>query len=204
MQPTPTSGHPLRRPSRLVVSMLALALGLLSAGGLPATPALANQPAPNRGTAQFEVRFLEDMIDHHFMAVQMAQLCLQKAVHPELRTLCQNIISSQSAQIQQMQTWLQQWYGISYQPRMKPGDMRMMERMASLSSEQFEIEFMQMMIKHHQGAIREGEQCLRRAYHPELRSLCQNIISAQSAEIQQMEAWLCQWYGICQGRRRTA
>lgn len=30
---------------------------------------------------------------------------------------------------------------------------------------------MQMMIKHHQSAVREGAQCTERAYHDELRTL---------------------------------
>ena len=52
---------------------------------------------------------MEDMIDHHAMAVMMAEMCTMKVVHPELITLCQNIIASQSAEIQMMQTWLQDW-----------------------------------------------------------------------------------------------
>ena len=162
----------------------------------------ASAPAPDRATARFEVDFMENMIDHHTLAIQMAQICVQKAIHPELRQMCQTIIETQSQERQQMQTWLQRWYGVGYQPQLKPGDQRMLERLAALSGAQFETEFMQMMIKHHQTAIREAEGCLRRAYHPELRHLCQNIITTQSAEIKQMQAWLCQWYDICQGRRR--
>ena len=62
---------------------------------------------------------------------------------------------------------------------------------------EFEIDFMQTMIKHHRQAIKEAETCLDKAYHPKLLSLCQNIIETQSAEIQQMQTWLCEWYGIC-------
>ena len=58
--------------------------------------------------------------------------------------------------------------------------------------------FMEMMIKHHSKAVKEAEQCLERAEHSEMRSLCQNIITTQTAEIQQLETWLCQWYGECQ------
>ncbi len=74
----------------------------------------------------------------------------------------------------------------------------MIERLASLSGAEFEIAFMEMMIEHHEAAIREAEECLRRAYHRQLRRLCENIIETQSAEIEQMQTWLCQWYGICE------
>jgi uncharacterized protein (DUF305 family) len=154
-------------------------------------------PAPDRATAKFEIDFMTGMIDHHAMAIEMANLCLQKAIHEELRSLCQNIIAAQQQEIAQMQSWLSSWYGISYSPQMKPGDMRMMERLASLSGAEFEIEFMQMMIKHHLKAIREASKCVERAFHPELRGLCENIITTQAAEIEQMRTWLCQWYGVC-------
>ena len=172
-----------------------LALGATTVTSLAQTQ--ESGPAPDKATAKFEIDFMKGMIDHHAMAVQMANICLQKAIHPELRSLCQNIIAAQQQEIAEMQTWLSSWYGITYSPQMKPGDMRMMERLASLSGAEFEIEFMQMMIKHHLKAIKEASKCVERVYHEELRELCENIITTQAAEIEQMRNWLCQWYGIC-------
>jgi uncharacterized protein (DUF305 family) len=162
---------------------------------------IASAPASRPSTTNFEIKFMTDMIDHHHMAVMMAEMCITKAVHSELRALCERIRAAQMAEIEQMQTWLQQWYGISYEPVMRPGDQNMMGRLASLSGAEFEIAFMEMMIKHHEKAIKEGRHCLDKAEHAELRSLCENIIRTQSAEIAQMQTWLCQWYGEC---RRSA
>ena len=67
-----------------------------------ATPVFADAPAPDKQTAKYEIKFMENMIDHHAMAVMMAQMCTMKAIHSELLTLCQNIITSQSAEIQMM------------------------------------------------------------------------------------------------------
>jgi uncharacterized protein (DUF305 family) len=158
---------------------------------------IASAPAPSPSTSNFEIKFMTDMIDHHHMAVMMAEMCIAKAIHPELRSLCENIRAAQMAEIEEMQGWLQDWYGITYEPVMKPGDERMMERLASLTGAEFEIAFMEMMIKHHEKAIKEGRHCLDKAYHTELRELCENIIRTQSAEIAQMQTWLCQWYGEC-------
>ena len=154
-------------------------------------------PAPNRATARYEIDFMQDMIDHHAMAIMMSEMCMEKAVHEEFRTLCQNIITAQQQEITEMQSWLTEWYGISYSPQMNPGDMRMMEKMAAMSGAEFEIEFMEMMIKHHLKAIREASKCVDRVFHQELRELCENIITSQAAEIEQMRTWLCQWYGVC-------
>ena len=158
-------------------------------------PILADGPAPKPAQAHYEVKFLTDMIDHHAMAVMMAESCLEKAVHPEVRGMCEQIIAAQSQEIKNMQAWLQSWYGINYEPDVKMTGQ--MKRLMSMSGEMFEIEFMQMMIQHHAKAIKEGEQCLDKAYHAELKQLCHDIIVSQRSEIRQMQAWLCQWYGIC-------
>jgi uncharacterized protein (DUF305 family) len=158
---------------------------------------IASAPAPSRSATNFEIKFMTDMIDHHHMAVMMAEVCIAKAIHPELRSLCENIRTAQMAEIEEMQAWLQDWYRITYEPVMKPGDEKMMERLASLSGADFEIAFLEMMIKHHEKAVKEGRDCLDKAYHRDLRELCENIIRTQSAEIAQMQTWLCQWYGKC-------
>ncbi len=157
----------------------------------------ASQAAPTTLTARYEVRFLEDMIDHHMMAVMTAELCVDRAVHEDLRSLCEQIIATQSQEIEMMQDWLAEWYGVTHQPEMTPGAMKRIERLAALDGAEFEIEFMEMMIRHHGGAIKEAEQCLRRAYHQELVELCEDIIATQQAEIELMQEWLCEWCGLC-------
>lgn len=161
------------------------------------TPAAADQPAPTRAQAQYEVRFMTDMIDHHMMAVEMAEICLSNAVHPELLAMCQDIIAAQTQEIQTMQSWLQDWYGVSYQPQMSPGMQAQMDRLAQLYGSEFEIEFMKMMIRHHWKAVVRASGCLDKAYHSELIEMCGDIVEAQVAEITQMRTWLCQWYGVC-------
>lgn len=198
------------RPSALMAA-LAIAVSACSDPSAPLAPdtsanavtaraasvGTASAPAPSPAQVNYEVRFMTNMIDHHHMAIMVSELCLVKAIHPELLALCEQIIAAQAAEIEQMQGWLAEWYGISHEPQMKPGDMRMMEKLAALSPEEFEIAYMEMMIKHHTKAVKEGEHCLERAYHEELKELCENIIEAQLREIAIMQQWLCEWYGIC-------
>lgn len=56
-----------------------------------------------------------------------------------------------------------------------------------------ELEFMDKMIEHHQAAIDMVRQYMGRFVHSELKQLGQNIITAQSAEIKQMQGWQSQW-----------
>ena len=180
---TPTTARPLT---------MALVLLLATTGTVA-----AKAPAPDRSAARYEIRFLQGMIDHHMMAVMMGELCLERAVHEELASMCSQIVETQSSEIELMQSWLSSWYGISYEPQMSRQEERHMAEMAQLSGAEFEIHFMEMMIEHHQGAIREASECVERAYHRKLVRLCEQIIAAQAAEIEQMRQWLCEWYGRC-------
>jgi uncharacterized protein (DUF305 family) len=171
---------------------------LLAAAMLPAIThqAGAAAPAPDQQTSKYEVRFITAMIDHHSMAVMMAELCESRAAQPDLRSLCTSIVTSQSEEIETMQAWLQDWYGLTYAPEMKPGMERKIDGLSELSGAAFDIEFMQMMIRHHAKAVQEGAMCLDRAYHAELEALCANIVETQSAEIALMQSRLCSWYQI--------
>jgi uncharacterized protein (DUF305 family) len=161
------------------------------------TSVQASGPAPTRDQQQFEIRFLTEMIDHHAMAVMMADLCLERATHPELRQLCHNIKEAQTEEIVTMQTWLEDWYGIEHQPDMTPGAQNRMQKLAALSGAEFEIEFLKEMIQHHWLAVVRARQCQDRAYHPELIEMCEDIETKQLAEIELMGSWLCEWYGLC-------
>jgi uncharacterized protein (DUF305 family) len=161
----------------------------------------AAEPAPTASQRNYEIRFLTEMIDHHAMAVMMAELCLERAVHEELRATCEEIRETQMEEIATMQTWLADWYGLEHEPEMTAGMQKQLEKLAALSGAEFEIEFMETMIKHHRKAVVRARQCQDRAYHEELIAMCEQIETTQVAEIQQMSDWLCEWYDICRGPR---
>jgi len=60
----------------------------------------------------YDQRFLVAMISHHQGAIHMAQDALEKAEHPELKTLAEAIIAAQQAEITQMSGWLEDWFGV--------------------------------------------------------------------------------------------
>lgn len=157
-------------------------------------------PATAQGgnaSARFEIRFLTNMIDHHHMAVMMAELCEARVVHPQLEELCDSIMAAQSPEIVEMQARLEAWYGITYTPQMSRKEMREMAKLEALSGPHFEVHIMLMMIEYHEKAIREAKRCERRVSHDELLTMCESIIATQSQEIAEMQEWLCEWYTIC-------
>lgn len=58
----------------------------------------------------FDQEFIRQMIPHHQMAVMMAQMVLNTGTKPEIQELAQTIITTQTAEINQMQQWNQEWF----------------------------------------------------------------------------------------------
>lgn len=58
----------------------------------------------------------------------------------------------------------------------------------------FDREFIQQMVPHHQMAVMMSSMVLNSAEHPEIRNLAKSIVNSQSAEIQQMQQWYQTWY----------
>jgi uncharacterized protein (DUF305 family) len=163
---------------------------------------LAQTKPSSRGMAQMG-------IPHHQSAVEMANLALSRAKHPELKQLAANIKAAQTQEIKAMQGWYKQWYGVAV-PTVSKGGMgmmgmgrgmpmhsgmmgRQMDLTALKNASNFDRVFMAQMIPHHQMAVMMSSTILN-STHPELRSLAQAIIRSQTAEIQQMQQWSQAWY----------
>jgi uncharacterized protein (DUF305 family) len=175
------------RPTKRL-GIAAIAAVSLLAALLVAAPASATGP---RSTA--ESAFLVDMVGHHAMAVQMAEMAQEKATHSELKSLADEIVRSQTAEIRRMRSWLRRWYGRS----IDPPDMGHHEDMRTLddaSGPVFEVSFMAMMGVHHAQAIERARAVRRRPIHGQVRALTRDIISAQTREIGQLREWLVAWY----------
>jgi uncharacterized protein (DUF305 family) len=53
--------------------------------------------------------------------------------------------------------------------------------------------FLDMMTRHHQGAVKMAQAALKKAKHPELQTLAKNVIEAQKKEIAQIAKWKKEW-----------
>jgi len=150
----------------------------------------AGSPASDESAARFDVRYLQETIGHHQMAIDMAELAVDRAVNDDLRSLAQNIVANQTEERETMQTWLKDWYGFEYEPEMNPGEERMIKEMSIMKGAEFEIDFMQQMTMHHMAGINDAVPCTASAGHVELKELCNDIASTQMREAEQMRQWL--------------
>ncbi|MHB1003517.1 MAG: DUF305 domain-containing protein [Thermoleophilia bacterium] len=151
--------------------------------------------------------FIEQMIPHHEDALSMADLALARAEHDELRQLAETIKRDQSREIDEMKDWYRSWYGVdaptdgndsgrgSCGGMMAGGmmsdeaDFRVLE-----ATDDFDREFIEQMIPHHQMAVMMAQMLLARSDRPEMQDLARNIIESQTDEIEQMRGWYEDWY----------
>lgn len=69
----------------------------------------------------------------------------------------------------------------------------MNKELATKTGSDYDKTFIEMMIKHHQGAIEMAKLSETRANRQEIKTLSQNIISAQEKEISEMQQWQMDW-----------
>lgn len=61
------------------------------------------------------------------------------------------------------------------------------------SGDEFDKAFISAMIEHHQGAIDMAEEAKENAKHQEIKDMADDIIQAQTSEINQMRGWQKDW-----------
>lgn len=59
----------------------------------------------------FDKAFIEQMVPHHRMAIMMAGMLRAQTDQPEMREFADEIIATQSEEIDRMLEWYDEWYG---------------------------------------------------------------------------------------------
>jgi len=148
-------------------------------------------------STDMDLMFLDGMVPHHQSAIEMAEIALEEGEQEEIRTLAQEIITSQESEIEQMTAWRNEWFPDAPMVDMSDSDMAGMNMSESdmqmlRDADSFDKTFLEMMIPHHQSAIMMAEDVLTTTERPEIMQLAEEIIAAQEAEIEQMQEWLAE------------
>ncbi|MFJ8961865.1 DUF305 domain-containing protein [Lentzea sp. NPDC102401] len=161
-----------------------------------APPSAAGQQA---GHNQQDVKFAQDMIAHHQQALDMAAMIPAKSTNPKVTDLGKRIAAAQDPEIRTMTEWLAKWGATpaTSMPGMDHGSghgsmpgMMTAEEMAKLNGAtgtEFERTWLDMMIKHHQGAVEMAEVQQEKGSDAGAKQLAQDVIAAQQAEITEMQ-----------------
>ena len=154
---------------------------------------------PDAAEQPYDLQFLDSMIHRHRGAIHMAEMVLGKTERPEMKAFAQKIMTDQSKEIDYMNGLREQWYAgkpsaINMEMAGMIGGMKMMnsehmKEMDDMEPSHFDGHFLKMMIAHHEGAVKMSNDALKKAEHPEIKKLAEQIIKAQQPEIEQMKKW---------------
>ncbi|MCU1670481.1 MAG: hypothetical protein JWP40_3408 [Blastococcus sp.] len=188
---------------------LAVALGIGRDAGSTATPT----------SDSVDAGFSRDMARHHQQGVEMANLVATHSQDPEVRLLAFDISATQTNQVGRMQGWLALWglppsngttmawmggdmagmAGMSGMSGHTMGSDSLMPGMATqaeldhlrtLSGRPFDVEFLRLMIRHHQGGLGMAQYAAKHAAEPAVRRLAATIADTQTAETTTMAQML--------------
>lgn len=149
-----------------------------------------------------DVKFSQEMIVHHRGAIAMAKLAGTRAANADVKALAVKIEAAQDPEIATMSTWLKSWGaevpaadsgmsgagGMDHGSSAMPGMMTDQE-MAGLEKSMgadFDTMFLQMMTKHHEGAITMAKEQQSKGQNPDAKALAAKIVADQTAEIAEM------------------
>ena len=178
--------------------------------GAPGEPSRAISAAEASDLAgirfsEADVKFMQGMIAHHAQALEMTALVAARSGRDAMRRLAQRIELSQEDEIAMMQEWLRArkqavtevdaHHAPGWQPM--PGMLtgEEMDRLAAAQAAAFDSLFLELMIKHHQGALTMVENLLDQrgaAQDSQLFAFTSDITSDQSMEIDRMDAMLAE------------
>lgn len=70
----------------------------------------------------------------------------------------------------------------------------MMHSSPNAASAPYDLQFLDTMVHHHQGAVEMAKTALQKTQNAELRKFAENIVADQNKEIRQMKEWRDKWY----------
>jgi uncharacterized protein (DUF305 family) len=206
----------MSRRSLLITCIVAVAVGGCSTSGARSTGSVeAVSPqsmAPSAGS-DLDRAFIDMMVPHRQAAVDMARIALERATKDELRSLADDIIEAQEAEIAQLLAWRMAWFGddevpgIDAMPLLPGMDVQGMEGHGTeqamdmtadieflLTAEPFDRAFIEVMIPHHESGIEAARLAADATDREGIEDIAADIFEAHQREIDQMQGWLNAWY----------
>ena len=191
---------------RMKCLFYAIVVTMFLSAGVYAKGMMGGSYSSNMNMNNMDQRFIENMIPHHQDAVDMAKMALQKSKKDEIKKLSNEIIASQTSEIEMMKKWYKVWYntdvpkiesvkgmgnggGMMTDTGMMKMDMKELEKASD-----FDMKFIEMMVVHHKMAVMMSGMIIDSKKN-EMRKLARDINSAQSTEIEKMIQWYIKWYG---------
>jgi len=187
---------------------LAGAISVTGCAGAGESRTLPVQPVPAATAAsEADIAFIRGMIVHHEQAIEMSAMAPARAEAQGVLTLARRIAVAQEDEIARMRRWLESRGGWEpgdvdpghHDPMHGAGDVHGMlsraeiEGLEASSGPEFDRRFLELMIRHHEGAIamvRELFATDGAAQDAEMYELASDVEGEQRVEIQRMQRML--------------
>lgn len=149
---------------------------------------MAKKMLAKNGTNSITINFIEDMVPHHQAAIEMSQNLLQFTTYQPLQEMAKNIIKMQTTGIEQMEEIARTTYGFSNMPldanRYKKKYLEITKNMIEKMKNtprliNINLNFVNEMIPHHEGAIAMCENLLLYRIDPRLKLMAEAIVKEQ-------------------------
>lgn len=141
-------------------------------------------------TPQNDVQYIDAMVPHHLMAIDMAQMVLDRGSNAQVKAIAQAIKNAQGPEIATMKNARKALTGSDVIPA-APNDPyldKMMMDMEAMSGNALDMMFLKSMIGHHSEAISIAERALDNLARADMRANAEAVISDQAREIGEMQA----------------
>lgn len=180
-----------------VAAVLAVS-GCGSSDNTSTPPASFGTPAAGPHNAA-DVAFAMNMIPHHAQAIAMADIALGTTSNDRVKALATSIKAAQEPELPQMDGWLKGWGKATPDTSMagmsssQGSGMMTAAEMGSLQKATgtvFDRRWLQMMTRHHLGAVATASKELSAGSNPDAKKLAQSIVDSQNAEITEMRRLL--------------
>ncbi len=155
--------------------------------------------SPDAASAPYDLQFIDTMIAHHQGAVDMGKMINERTNNAEMKKFGEQIIADQEKEINQMKEFREKWFAGKppalnmEMPGMKESMDMDMKKLTESKDKDFDLAFIEMMIPHHEGAVTMSKEALQKSEKEELKTLANQIIKAQEAEIKMMKEWQSKW-----------
>jgi uncharacterized protein (DUF305 family) len=137
-----------------------------------------------------DIAFAEQMIPHHEQAIEMSEIALLNTTNPDVLQLAQEIKDAQSPEIELMKSWtgvkVSAHAGHAMDGMLSESEM---SELRQAKGKEFDVSFIQAMIKHHEGAIKMAQE-VANSMNKDVANLSAAIIQAQELEIAKMNELL--------------
>lgn len=187
----------------LLALMLVILTGSAAIAGPVRTPTPAPKPAatPNPTVAalsrlsgqEFDVAFMRELIPIDEEAVEIVNSATLYADHPVLLQWNQRLIDRKTSQVNQMLSVLKQM-NIAPGRRMVTVVSEPVKQMRSLRGAALEKVYIPLMVAHLGRSLELGKLAATKAGRPEIRSLAETLVKAESQEVVMLRGWMATWY----------